>query len=291
MESLPRNRLLAALFVLALAETPILLQLLDLDRRYLFFAFGLAWAVAFYDLVQPGRRAVWMGLVVYGLTAVTAVPLLLLWLNFRPHVLHQPFGHDLSEPLERTLVGLFGVGVREEICKAVTLAGALALGSRLRPRITTREGIVCGAMSGLAFAAVENLETFHSLCHVEAVTLAHGLDARIAWTVAAALSRLVSTPLAHACWSGVVGWALTAQGCGLARRLVNAAGAILTCAAIHGLYDGCAAVGNHLGLGVLLAASFGLLLFLATRPEVAAPPAPASAPIPLSLAPGRPEAL
>ncbi|MHB1843697.1 MAG: PrsW family glutamic-type intramembrane protease [Deltaproteobacteria bacterium] len=289
MPELPREKVVYALLLLALAESPVALQLLHLDRSYLFFAFGLAWAVAFYWLAQPGRRGVWLGLFVYLLTAATAVPLLVLWLNLRAHLLHQPIERTFTEPLEQRLVGSFGVGVREELCKTATLALAVLLGSRLRPRITPREGIVCGAMSGLAFAAVENLETFHSLCRVGDVKLAHGLDAGIAWTVAAALGRLVSTPLAHACWSGVIGFALTYEARGPLRRARNALLAILCCAGLHGLYDTCAALGNRFGVAVLLAVSFGLLLYVLARREP--PPEPLPAGALLALAPGEPEAM
>ena len=261
MWGLSRRKLWRAALILGLAESPVALQLLDLDRSYLFFAFGLAWAVALYGLVEPKPRAVAIGLLVYIATAVTAVPLLLLWLN------HVPSWQGTGGRLERHFIGSFGVGVREELSKAVTLLCVLWIGSRLRPRFSAREGLIYGAMAGLAFAAVENLEAFRKLCHVEDVALAHGLDATMAWTVAAALGRLVSTPLAHACWSATVGFAFTAPNRTRMRRLWLGTGALTLCAGLHGLYDTCASLGNRVGLGALLAFSFGLLIFLVSRAE------------------------
>ncbi len=262
MWGLERTKIERALLILALAESPVVLQLLDLDRSYLFFAFGLAWAVALYGLIDPKPRAIPIGLGVYVATAVTALPLLVLWMNAVPG-----FGHLLPEGLGRQFLGSFGVGLREEVSKSTALVAILWIGLHLTPPFSSREGMIYGAMSGLAFSAVENLETFHKMGHLEQLTAAHGIDATMAWTVAAALSRLVLTPLAHACWSATVGFGFTAPGRSQAKRLALGAGAFALVSAIHGLYDTCATLGNRLGVGALLALSFVLLLFLVSRGE------------------------
>lgn len=262
MWGLERAKIERALLILALAESPVVLQLLDLDRSYLFFAFGLAWAVALYGLIDPKPRAIPIGLGVYVATAVTALPLLVLWLNAIPGL-----GHLLQPGLGRHFLGSFGVGVREEICKSAALVAILWFGMHLSTPFSSREGMIYGAASGLAFSAVENLETFHKLAHLDPLTAAHGIDATMAWTVAAALSRLVLTPLAHACWSATVGFALTAPGRTRGRRLALGAVAFAWVSVIHGLYDTCATLGNRLGVGALLALSFVILLFLISRGE------------------------
>jgi RsiW-degrading membrane proteinase PrsW (M82 family) len=246
------------LLLLGLAESPIVLQMLRLDRSYLFFVFSLAWAMALYAFLEPPARAAWLGLTVYVLTAVIAVPLLLAWLGPT-----QEIGE--GEPPAHQLWGfIFGVGAREEISKAAALFLLLVVGRLSRLRFSSREGMLYGAMSGLAFAAAENLEALRRLSHLEEVTQAHGMPTNA--TVAVALSRLALTPLAHACWSATVGYACTVPLRSWRWRLPAVGLALLTVIVLHGLYDESASIGNRLGVGVLLALSFSLTLALLARP-------------------------
>lgn len=265
MGGLTPRKLRHAMVLLGLAESPILLQLLGLDRSYLFFVFSLAWAMALYNFIEPPRRALLLGLGVYVLTGFIAVPLLLAWLQ--PSPAEGPNG-----PLSHQLLGfVFGVGVREELCKAAALGVLLLAGRLFRLRFGSREGMLYGAMSGLAFAAAENLLALRSLGHLEEVTLAHGIPANP--TVAVALTRLALTPLAHACWTATLGYACTvplAAPPGVGRRgwhrwVVIAAALALT-STLHGLYDEAASGGNRVGVGLLLALSFTITIFLIGRP-------------------------
>jgi RsiW-degrading membrane proteinase PrsW (M82 family) len=167
--TLSRKKLRHALMILGIAESPIILQLLHLDRSYLFFAFSLAWAVALYAFIDPPRRALWLGLAVYVLTAAISVPLLLAWLG--PE--QDPGLTNGTAALTRQLIGfVFGVGVREELCKTAALFLLLGVGRLSGLRFSGREGLVLGAMSGLAFAAAENLQAVLNMSHLEEVTLA-----------------------------------------------------------------------------------------------------------------------
>jgi RsiW-degrading membrane proteinase PrsW (M82 family) len=264
MLGLPRRTLFRAGLLLALAEAPVVLQLFAFDRSYLFFAFGLAWAIALYGLIEPPPHALPIGLLVFTATALLSVPLLLLWLQISPG---EESG-SLSGPL---MAAAFWVGAREELCKAVALLGVLFVGEALGRRFSPREGLFYGAMSGLAFAAVENLHALRYLNRLDPVMLVHGTGVNV--SVAAALSRLVLTPLAHACWAAMVGFAATAPGRSRGQRLGLSALALLATGLLHGLYDICATLANPLGVGVLLALSFGLLLLLISR----AGPVPESA--------------
>jgi RsiW-degrading membrane proteinase PrsW (M82 family) len=258
MLGLPRRTLFRAALLLALAEAPIVLQLCALDRSYLFFAFGLAWAIALYGLIEPPAHALPIGLLVFAATALLSVPLLLVWLQLSP-------GEETASLTAPLMAETFWIGVREELCKAVALLAVLWIGESMGRRFSSREGLFYGAMSGLAFAAVENLHALRNLSSLDPVTLVHGAGVNV--PVAAALSRLVLTPLAHACWAAAVGFAASAPGLSRWRRLVLSAGALLLTASLHGLYDLCARLANTVGVGVLLALSFGLLLFLISRAE------------------------
>lgn len=275
MGSLSAKKIRHALMLLALAELPILLQVFHLDRSYLFFAFSLAWATALYSFIEPPRRAFWLGLVVYVLTAFISVPLLLAWLG--PEV--DPSLDGGATPAHHQLLGfvdfVFGVGAREELCKSAALAALLGVGRALGFRFTRREGLVLGAMSGLAFAAAENLEAVRNMSHLEEVTLAHGLPANA--TVALALGRLALTPLAHACWSAILGYACAGPPLSSLRRLGAIAASLLLAVFLHGLYDQSAALGNRVGVGLLLALSFAMTLFLVDRTGLDAVPASSTA--------------
>jgi len=264
MLGLPRRTLFRAGLLLALAEAPVVLQLFAFDRSYLFFAFGLAWAIALYGLIEPPPHALPIGLLVFTATALLSVPLLVVWLQLSP-------GEGASTLTGPLVAETFFVGVREELCKAVALLGVLWIGEALGRRFSPREGLFYGAMSGLAFAAVENLHALRHLSHLDPVALVHGTGVNV--SVSAALSRLVLTPLAHACWAAVVGFAATAPGRTRWQRLALSGAALLATASLHGLYDTCATLANTVGVGVLLAFSFGLLLFLISRAGTA--PAPA----------------
>jgi RsiW-degrading membrane proteinase PrsW (M82 family) len=252
------RKLRHALFILLLAESPILLQLLHLDRTYLYLVFSLAWALALYSFVEPPRRAFLVGLAVYVATALLSLPLLLYWLQLGPEVEPgvEPSGHALWE-------FVFGVGVREELCKAVGLSLVLMGARALGMRFSAREGLVYGAVSGLAFAAVENLRAVQGLSHLDEVERAHGIGTSA--TIAAALTRLVLTPLAHACWGALLGYALTVPVKNSFARPLWIVGSLFVAATLHGLYDDAASFGNSLGVGILLALSFALTLALLSR--------------------------
>ncbi len=267
MHFLTGKKLRHALFILALAESPIVLQLLHLDRTYLYVVFSFAWALALYTFVEPPRRAMLIGLLVYVSTALLSLPLLLYWLQLgadaEPGV--EPTGHALWE-------FIFGVGVREELCKAVGLSLVLVVARGLGLRFSAREGLVYGATSGLAFAAVENLRAVQGLSHLEEVERAHGIATSA--TISAALTRLVLTPLAHACWGALLGYALTVPVRSRFARPILVLASLLAAATLHGLYDDAATFGNSLGVGALLAASFGITLLLLARsdePRASAP--------------------
>jgi RsiW-degrading membrane proteinase PrsW (M82 family) len=259
------KKLRHALFILALAESPIILQMLHLDRTYLYLVFSLAWALALYVFVEPPRRALLIGFLVYASTALLSLPLLLYWLKLGPEEANgvEPSAHALWE-------FIFGVGVREELCKAVGLSLVLVAGRAIGLRFSAREGLVYGGTSGLAFAAVENLHALQGLSHLDEVERAHGITASP--SIAAALTRLVLTPLAHACWGALVGYALTAPVSSRWGRSLLVLVSLLVASTLHGLYDDAASFANSIGVGTLLAMSFGItLLLLAHSNEGRAP--------------------
>jgi RsiW-degrading membrane proteinase PrsW (M82 family) len=65
-----------------------------------------------------------------------------------------------GQPIVDAIYYVFGVGVREEVCKLLLF---LPLYPILKRRASRLEVLMCGALVGLGFAAEENIGYFHSL--------------------------------------------------------------------------------------------------------------------------------
>jgi RsiW-degrading membrane proteinase PrsW (M82 family) len=107
---------------------------------------------------------------------------------------------------------------------------------------------------------MENPHAVQGLSHLDEVERAHGISASP--TIAAALTRLVLTPLAHACWGALLGYALTTPVPNRWLRSLLVLASLLLASTLHGLYDDAASFANPLGVGALLATSFGITLLL-----------------------------
>lgn len=91
-----------------------------------------------------------------------------------------------GEPLADAIYFVFGVGLREELCKFLLFLPLLPILKRRGSRI---EALICGAMVGLGFAAEENVNYFHRM------------DA------SAALGRFLTANFLHMALTGLVGLA------------------------------------------------------------------------------------
>jgi len=155
-----------------------------------------------------------------------------------------------ANPLKRVVGAVFGIGVSEEVVKAIPL---LWIFVRQREPGTVREITYLGCVSGFAFGVTEAV--YYSISYAQNV--ARG-DMTLGAYVVLQLTRLISLPLLHAVFSGIAGLfiALGVETPRLRRALVLAGLSIA--ALLHGLYD----VSSSSPWGFTLAVA-SVLLFIA----------------------------
>jgi RsiW-degrading membrane proteinase PrsW (M82 family) len=101
-----------------------------------------------------GRVALYTGAFLLGVISI--YPTLLL-VSFEETLLGFK---ELGQPLPDAIYFIFGVGLREELCKLLLFLPLLPM---LRRRGSRIEAMTCGALVGLGFAAEENVAYFHRL--------------------------------------------------------------------------------------------------------------------------------
>jgi protease PrsW len=125
------------------------------------------------------------------------------------------------EPPGRHSIGfvyfLFGVGPREELAKLLLFLPMIPVLRRVGG--TPLDAIVCAALVGLGFAAVENVDYFD---HGELVT---------------ALTRFLTANLFHMAMTGLIGAALYGAGRSVPRRAWDTLRTFAIVAVAHGGYD------------------------------------------------------
>lgn len=219
----------------ALAATPILILALGADdpTSWLFFYFSLVWAVLFHRLVQPERRTGILAALMYVASIAFTVPALLAYLSTPPFLTDALVAS--RSPLARLVGFVLGVGVREEVFKILPLLALARWRGVLGARLTLRQGIFLGAISGLAFAATENLAY---LAQFEAHDrLAYRLGVFSQESLEGTLTRLLLTPFMHGAWAGITGYFVTWAEWQPRRRWTFRLAGLAGVAALHGLYD------------------------------------------------------
>jgi RsiW-degrading membrane proteinase PrsW (M82 family) len=121
-----------------------------------------------------------------------------------------------GEPLADAIYFVFGVGLREELCKFLLFLPLLPL---LRKRGSRLEALICGAMVGLGFAAEENINYFHRM------------------DVSTALGRFLTANFLHMALTGLIG--LAAYDSDRPRRhdSLDLNTTLFVAILIHGAYD------------------------------------------------------
>jgi RsiW-degrading membrane proteinase PrsW (M82 family) len=205
------------------------------------------WGVVLYNLIKPAQFSWGDMLRCLLFTAFISIPILLIIQRVPPfNTLYRAINGGL---IPRMLGFVFGVGVLEEICKALPVYVLLLRPGKLNDPHTSA---FYGAMSGLGFAIAEGAA--YSLLYALGLFTGH---LGISSYVAASTIRFVSLPLFHAMLAGIVGYFM-----GLAAINPSRQGALLfigiaISATIHGFYNTFAG-----GIPGLLTVGFSILLFL-----------------------------
>ncbi|MCU0525981.1 MAG: PrsW family glutamic-type intramembrane protease [Elainella sp. Prado103] len=205
------------------------------------------WGVVLYNLIQPVQFSWRNTLKCILFTTVIGIPLLLFFQQVPPF---RTLYHAINAgPLFRLVGFILGVGVLEEICKALPIYFLLARPRKLADPLS---GAFYGAMSGLGFAIAEGVA--YSFRY--AAGLSRGqLD--LSSYMAANTIRFVSLPLFHAMLAGIVGYFIGLAVINPSRRGAIVFIGILISATLHGLYNTFAG-----GLTGLIIVGFTILLFV-----------------------------
>jgi protease PrsW len=205
------------------------------------------WGVVLYNLIKPIQFSWQRTLKCVLFTALIGIPFLLLFQQVPPFKsLYQAINGGL---LMRLTGFIFGVGVLEEVCKALPVYLLLSRPKRLRDPLSAA---FYGAMSGLGFAIAEGVA--YSFRYASGLSRGQ-LD--LGTYVAANTIRFVSLPLFHAILAGIVGYFIGLSIINPSRRSALCFIGILIAATLHGLYNTFAG-----GIPGLLIIGFTILLFV-----------------------------
>lgn len=248
----------AVRWVLIFALLPLLLyeiyKWLSLDVKQSIWLiegyFCLFWAVYFYQIIRPSRTVWHRALLYAGFTALIGIPLLLASHEL-PGIKHLYAAADHYRFVPQLLGNIFGVGILEELCKALPL---LIFGLRKNQIRTVKDGVFLGLMSGIGFAAVEGVQyTFDATLraiYYDTMEAASGQFMQF-------IFRMMTGPVLHAAWAAIVGWFI-----GIAATRSQRAWPVITvgifyAATLHGVYDVFA--GQFIGI---LVAGMSLMIFM-----------------------------
>jgi len=154
---------------------------------------------------------------------------------------------------DRLVRAFLVVGIAQELCKFIAVRYTVYLSAEFDEPM---DGVIYMTAAGIGFATYENVAYFHDL------------DRQVLLATAAA--NAVVTTLAHACFAGVLGYALGRakfSSAGPARRAVILLAGLLVAAGLNGqfeLLDGAvksAGMSVHPWRGVAYAAGFAALVF------------------------------
>jgi protease PrsW len=202
--------------------------------------------VVLHHLIQPPQFSWGNTLKCLMFTAFIGIPILLLFQRVPPF--SELYEASKLGFVPRLLGGVFGVGLLEELCKALPVYFLLL---RQRQLSDPQSAAFYGAMSGLGFAIAEGA--------AYSIRYAFGLTAGnlgFGSYVAANTIRFVSLPLFHAVLAGIVGYFMGLAAINRSRQNLIVGMGIAIAAVLHGFYN--ALAGSLAGPLII---GFAILLF------------------------------
>ena len=210
--------------------------------------YAFIWGIVLYNLIKPARFSLKQTLKYVCFTAFIGIPVLLFIQRIPPFsLLYAATGS--SDLIYRLIGYVVGVGVLEELCKAVPIYLFMLRSGQLKEPFSSA---FYGAMSGLGFAIAEG--GLYSFTY--AVNLVGG-NIDIKGHMLLITVRFISLPLIHAIWAGIVGYFMGLAAINPSRKSAIIFIGISIAACLHGTYN---TFSNGLiGLAIL---AFSILLFV-----------------------------
>lgn len=202
--------------------------------------------VVLHHLIQPPQFSWGNTLKCLLFTAFIGIPILLIFQRIPPFT--ELYEASKLGFAQRLIGSIFGVGLLEEVCKALPVYFLL-----LRPQKLNEphSAAFYGAMSGLGFAIAEGAA--YSIRYALGLTAGNlGFGSY----VAANTIRFVSLPLFHAVLAGIVGYFIGLAAINPSRQGIILTLGIAIAATLHGIYNTFAG-----GVSGLLIIGFSILLF------------------------------
>lgn len=223
-------------FVFLVAMGPLAIALLQsntLILNGLAIYSALLWSMLLYRLFADRDLTFrWaIGMVLF--TCFVMVPVLEVYLAFPPHITEWLTTRAF---LPFQFVGyVAGVGVREEMCKAAPLLALALLSARMKKPLN---GLVLGMMSGVGFAAAENVYYVYKTVSLAAdATRQTGALGNLVVPVYNNVIRMAMGPFVHGCLSGIFGYLISLAATDAHRRIPLLMAGLGLSAFLHGLYD------------------------------------------------------
>jgi RsiW-degrading membrane proteinase PrsW (M82 family) len=194
---------------------------------------GLLWALLMYRLFADRQVSIFWSLATVFFTAFIGIPLLGLYLQLPGKVFERVEAIDFF-PL--TLVAnVLGVGVREELTKAIPLFLVAYFTTRMRNPVM---GMVLGMMSGIGFAITENVfYVFTNLSQALGAVRTTGKVSHLVGPIYTNVVRMAMTPFFHGCLAGIFGYFIALATLDPARRWPLLVAGLAISATLHGLFD------------------------------------------------------
>ncbi len=194
---------------------------------------GLLWALLMYRLFADRQVGLFWCLATVFFTAFIGIPLLGLYLQMPGQVFERIEAIDFF-PLT-LLANILGVGVREELTKAIPLFLVAYFTTRMKNPVM---GMVLGMMSGIGFAITENVfYVFTNLSQAVGAVRSTGQVGHLVGPIYTNVVRMAMTPFFHGCLAGIFGYFIALATLDPARRWALLVAGLAISASFHGLFD------------------------------------------------------
>lgn len=255
--------------------------------------FCVFWIVFFNSMFAPSQEIKKQGIKWALFTILVGLPILLFWKQM-PIISDIYSGTESHSFIWRMLAYILGVGVCEELCKALPL---LLFGRNKPDLLTPRNAIYFGIMSGLGLALAEVVEytyTYWSNSAVMSVDVfTKVMENSMTWggsidpnrfihilrelampylvqeygnMVTVQIVRFMSLPLLHAAWAGIAGYFIGLSLLKKRGQWVYIVIGIATVAILHGLYD--VFSGSVYGFGLAAISILILMSYLSEEKKI-----------------------
>ena len=236
-------------FLAFVATVPLAIQILQENHAILY---GLAlwsmalWSLLLYRLFADRDLSFRLAFGTVLFTCFIGLPILELWLYTPVDITGWLITRNF---LAFRLSGyVFGVGVREELTKAIPLIALALFTSKMRKPIN---GLLLGMMSGIGFAGAENVYyVFRTLEESLRAMKETGHAGYLVMPVYNNVVRMAMTPFLHACFSAIFGYFIALGVAQRRHRFVFFLLGLSLSSLLHGLYD--TFVGESPLLGVVI---------------------------------------